>query len=425
MRFGCCAILALTACYAPQVVGGAPCDPSRDSCPTGQTCQPLGSGNYCTTGGMRGGDAGADSAPISSDGGTCLGRGVLGSVCLSGAAPAPVSLTTVTINTVSTTAGNCQEIRAQASGPSLCLITGTTISVAAGATVRGVGANPLVLVATQSITIDGTIDVSTHSNETIGGVPALGGGARNATSCFAAGVDGQGGSGSNGGGGAAGGSFGGLGAIGGTGANNGSTAHGTPASPGAPTVLVGGCPGGHGGDGSGGGPGGANAGGAGGNAGGAVYLLAGDSITIGGKINASGAGGGGGANAVSSSGGGGGGGAGGMIGLEAARITVTGAVFANGGGGGAGGGNAGTGDAGRAGTDPTAATTAAAGGTGPNNGGNGGAGSVGSTAPVVGKNGSGSFPQCGGGGGGGGAGVIRVFGVSPASIGGQVSPPAS
>jgi len=422
MRFGCCAILALSACYAPQVVGGAPCDPSRDSCPTGQTCEPLGSGNFCTTGGgTRCGDAGVDAPPISSDGGTCLGKGLLGSVCLSGAAPAAVTLTTVTINTESTTAGNCREIRAQSTGPSLCLITGTTINVAAGATVRGVGANPLVLLATQSITINGALDVSTHSNETIAGVPALGAGARTAATCFAAGVDGLGGSGSNGGGGAAGGSFGSAGAAGGTGGNNGNTGHGTP-TPAAPSsVLIGGCPGGHGGDGSGGSIGG----GAGGNAGGAIYLLAGDSITIAGKINASGAGGAGGTNGNSSSGGGGGGGAGGLIGLEAGRITVTGTVFANGGGGGAGGGNAGTGDSGNPGADPTVATSAALGGTGPNNGGNGGAGSVGSTAPVAGKNGTGNFPQCGGGGGGGGAGVVRVFGVPPASLTGTISPPAS
>lgn len=425
MRFGCCALFLLSACYAPAVITGAPCDLARDNCPTGQTCEAVGGGNFCTADGALKVDGGnGDSG--GSGGMDCLGHGTLGSVCLSRAPTTPVTFAgAITINTASTSTGNCNELRPQTSGPSLCMVVGTTITVSAGATLRAVGANPLVLIATKSISIDGGIDVSSHSGETIGGLSALGGGARTATSCFAAGVDGQGGTGSSGGGGAAGGSFAAMGGAGGTGGNNGGTAHGNPVTAAAPGMLVGGCPGGHGGDGSGGGPGGTNVGGPGGNAGGAIYLLAGDSITIAGKINASGSGGGGGGNAANSSGGGGGGGAGGMVGLEAGRISVTGSVFANGGGGGAGGGNDGTGDVGKPGSDPTVATAAAAGGSGINNGGNGGPGAFGTTAPVAGKNGSGQFPECGGGGGGGGAGVTRVFGVPPSSLGGQLSPPAS
>jgi len=421
MRFGYCAILALSACYAPQVVGGAPCDPSRDSCPTGQTCQPVGSGNYCMTGGTRGGDASVDAPPLS-DAGSCFGDKLLGSVCLQRTPTMSLSLA-ATINTASVGAGNCSEIHAQTGGPSLCIIAGTTISVAAGATVRAIGANPLVLIATKSINIDGGLDVSSHSNDTIAGGAVLGAGARTAADCAVIGLDGSPGKQVNtnfyGGGGAAGGSFGGAGGAGGAG-GKGNVAHGTPAPALAPpSVLVGGCPGGHGGDGDNGG-----GGAVGGNAGGAIYLLAGDSIAVTGKINASGAGGAGGGTGVDSSGGGGGGGAGGMIGLEAARITVSGSLYANGGGGGGGGGGS-PGAVGQPGADPTVVTTAASGGGGGGGGGgNGGGGSVAAQPGTAGLQGT-NNNESGGGGGGGGAGVIRVFGVPPTSLGGTVSPPAT
>lgn len=426
--------LALSACYSPTVLGGAPCDPARnDSCPTGQSCIATGGGGVCMADHMRSGpDAGSDGAMPPIDGGTCLGGHLLGSLCLQKAPTAPLTLSATTlVNTATVGTGGCTEIHPQTGGPSLCILSGTTIDVPSGATLRAIAlnpvgstataTNPLVLVATGSITITGTIDVSSHFAETAGGVPVLGAGARTVTGCLVTGVDGQTGSGNNGGGGAAGGSFGGSGAAGGNGGNSNNTAHGTPAAASSPTALVGGCPGGHGGDGAGGG---APSGGVGGSAGGAIYLLAGDSITIAGKINASGSAGDGGGPGNQSSGGGGGGGAGGMIGLEAGRIMVTGAMFANGAGGGGGGGNDGVGDAGNRGNDPSAPLTPAAGGSATNGGGSGGAGSAGTTAPVAGKNGSGSFPQCGGGGGGGGAGVIRAYGPA-SSLTGQISPTAS
>ena len=431
----CCAAITLSACYAPKLLGGAPCDPARDSCPDGQSCVASGGGaGVCTIGPGGGIDAGADAIPT--DGNACIGKGLLGSVCLQNAPTAPVTLASVTINTAMVGAGGCTEIRPQNNGPALCVIAGTTIDVPAGTTVRAIGlvpasstataTNPLVLIATRSITIAGTIDVSSHLGETIGGAPARGAGARTLTGCFVAGVDGAVGNGANGGGGAAGGSFAALGGNGGTGGNNGGTGRGTAAGAGAPTVVHGGCPGGNGGNGAGVDPttNTTFGGGTGGPPGGAIYLLAGDSITIAatGKLNASGAGGAGGSAGFDASGGGGGGGAGGLIVLDAARVSSTGVIFANGGGGGAGGGNDGRNDAGNAGTDPIAPTTAAAGGTGTNNGGAGGAGGAGITAPLVGRNGSGNFPQCGGGGGGGATGVIKVFG---GTLGGTVSPPPS
>jgi hypothetical protein len=435
MRWACCAVIALSACYSATISEGAPCDVTTNYCPLGQTCIASGGGSGICISGRA--DAGGDAMPAGDGGGACAGKlftsKLLGSVCLSTAPTAQVSLA----STIDTAATGCAEIvPQQAGGPPLCIIAGMTIDVPLSATLRAVslvgGTTPttphaLVLIATQSITIEGTLDVSSHFNETNGGTPSFGAGVRMPADCLGQG-DGQSGSQNSGGGGGAGGGFGTSGAPGGTGGNNGNVAGGTPVPAASPTVLQGGCPGGHGGDGSGSGPNGTSVGGPGGRPGGAVFLFAGDSITIAGtgKINASGSGGGGGGDGTISSGGGGGGGAGGMIGLEAPRITVMGAVFANGGGGGAGAGNKGDGtDVGNRGSDPTSPSAAAPGGGGTANGGNGGVGSVGSTAPVAGRNGSGQFPGCGGGGGGGGAGVIRVLGPAASSIGGTISPPAT
>jgi hypothetical protein len=442
MQWACCAAIVLSACYSPNLLGGAPCSLTTNSCPTGQTCVASGSGGVCML--EHGGtpDAGGDAAMGSDADGACAGKLVtsklLGSVCLSAAPTAPVSFAaTATIDTgsVAATTG-CTQILPQTGGPSLCIIAGTTIDIPVSATARVVGLvpsgstatalNALVLIATQSITIEGTLDVSSHVGETTTGIPSFGAGSRTPAGCLVAGVDGQAGSGASGGGGGAGGSFGEAGGAGGTGGgSNGTVARGNPAAAAPPTQLVGGCPGGKGGDGAGALMVPDGSGGSGGGGGGAVLLLAGTSINIAGKVNASGAGGISGAAGNKSSGGGGGGGAGGMIGLEATTIAVTGSLFANGGGGGGGGGNQGVNDAGKNGSDPAVPLTAAAGGTATNNGGAGGAGSVGATAPVAGKNSSGTDTHSAGGGGGGGAGAIRVYGAPASSIGGTVSPPAS
>jgi hypothetical protein len=437
MRWACCAAITLAACYSPTFSGGAPCQLATNLCPIGQTCVSTGGGGdgVCLSDRSGAVDAGGDTTP--GDASACAGMSftskLLGSVCLSTAPTTALSLSgSTTVNTANVPTGSCTQLVPQSGGPALCVLAGTTIDIAAGATLRAVGVNPigstaagtnpLVLIATQTITISGTLDVSSHSNETVGGAPALGAGARTTAGCFATGVDGPAGSGSNGGGGGAGGSFGTVGGLGGNGGNNNNTGHGSPTAAMAPTYLVGGCPGGHGGDGAGG----LISGGAGGNPGGAVYLLAGRSILVAGKLNASGAGGVGGVEGNNSSGGGGGGGAGGLIVLEAPQVSVTGAVFANGGGGGAGAGNIGDGsDNGKPGSDPATALTVAPGGGGTSGGGNGGAGAAGTTAAVAGNKGGGNAPESAGGGGGGAAGVIRVLGAPASSIGGTVSPPAT
>jgi hypothetical protein len=437
MRSGLYALLALSACYAPSISGGVPCDPAAASCPLGQSCQAAGDGFACLSrdAGPDPIDAGIDGAPP--DGAFCIGDHLLGSVCLSREPTAAVVLSgAAPINSGTVAPGGCTEIVAQASGPSLCVIAGTTITVSSGVTVRAfaveptasaaAGTNPVVLIATQTITIAGTLDVASHAGELIAGMPVLGAGARTAVGCAAIGLDGTQGRPANqdrsfGGGGGAGGSLGSLGGAGGGGGNNNQVAHGNPVAGTAPTVLAGGCPGGNGGNGDTAGGGGG--GGIGGGGGGGVYLLAGSSISISGKVNASGAGGGKGGPGEFSSGGGAGGGSGGLIGLEAPAIMIPtgGTLFANGGGGASGSGVDVT-DMGTSGSDPANATTAASGGTGNDGGGAGGVGSVAVGAGSAGKNGSAQV-EAAGGGGGGGAGVIRVFGVSASSVTGAISPP--
>jgi hypothetical protein len=418
MRLRSCAwlvLLASSACYSPSIQSGAPCDPASNRCPGGQTCAAIGSGHFC----VGPGDAGTGDGAPDDGGALCLGARLIGSVCLQQPPPtAPLAyLAAATINTASTTAGNCHELRAQAGGPSLCLVVASSISIASATTVRAIGPNPLVLLATENIVVGGTLDVASHIGETLDGKPALGAGARTALECNSLGVDGTTSADpDNGGGGAAGGSFGGIGGTGGNG--NGGVPRGMPRPAGGSTVLVGGCPGGHGGGGAGNGGGG----GAGGNGGGAVYLLAGETITITGKLNASGAGASPGSDGRNSSGGGGGGGAGGMIGVEAPVISVSGSVLANGGGGGGGGGDM-FDRPGGPGGDPMVPLTAAPGGRGGTGG--GGGGGAGPTTLRVGGNGSGgNNARCGGGGGGGGGGIVQLHGGT-VMMTGAISPPPS
>ncbi len=301
--------------------------------------------------------------------------------------------------------GDCDLKRAQPTGRMLCVIAATSFTIDSGVTLTIEDSDPVAIVATGSITISGTLDVSSKHTG-----PVLGAGGDD-VACDSSTLDGM--DSGNSGGGGAGGSFTSKGGDGGDGDNTavaGGTA--TPAVA-APSYLRGGCRGGVGGDGAGGTTR-ANAG----DGGGAVYLVAGATITVTGTIDASGAGGRpGGLNL----GGGAGGGSGGMIAFYAMAIDTTGAsIFANGGGGG-GGGNAGV--DGLGGHEPSSPTATPSGGTGAS-GGNGGDGAFGTTAAQSGTNGSSAGANtCGGGGGGGGIGVIRV--VSGQSLAGSVSPAPS
>lgn len=332
-----------------------------------------------------GGDQSPDAVGDASTADACYGSGLF-HTCLS--APPPVTFTPsgATLDTSSST--DCA-LLAQTNGPTVCLIAARAITISSDLTVTG--SYPLVLLGTETISVSGAIDVSSHLN------PAVIGAGANWSACPAATAAGPNGGGAGGG---AGGSFGAVGGNGGVGNNGGGTdvgVAGFAAAAQTPTMVRGGCPGAVGGLGTNNAPGGAGA-----SSGGAIYLLAGMSINVNQTIAANGAGG----SQGDADSGGGGGGAGGLIGLEAPTITVAAIVAANGGGG--GGGGDGSPAAGGPGSDGLITTTIAApGGTRTvaydTTGGSGGVAA--STAT------SGTSNPAAGGGGGGSVGVIYIKGT--------------
>lgn len=283
-----------------------------------------------------------------------------------------------------------------------CVIAAESITVPSSY-VAATGSRPLVLVATQTISVNAVLTVGSSR------MYAFVGAGSDMPGCNA----GVAPTGTSGG---AGGSFGGVGGAG--------AAVGTAGMPGAAitaTSLRGGCSGQTGADAvAPTGPGEK------GRGGGAIYLIAETSITVAstGSINASGGAAGGGATGTAS--GGGGGGSGGLIGLDSPMLMIAGQVFANGGGGGEASGAQSTGSPGG---DALNATTAAAGGAGGTSfGTDGGDGSVGSQLA-----GQAADPSCTGtcttpttgGGGGGGAGIIKRYRATSVSGGGPISPPAT
>jgi hypothetical protein len=277
--------------------------------------------------------------------------------------------------------------------PDACIIVRKSFNVTAS-TIVAKGSRPLVLFASDSITIASQIDVASHAGQsTIGAASPSG-------ACVAPQAAGTS---TSAGGGGAGGSFMTKGGDGGAG---GSSIPGRAAAANAqpPMILRGGCNGGVGGNSS-------AMGGVPGNGGGAIYLVAGNRIVVNGFINASGSAGRG---ASAPNAGGGGGGSGGMIHLHAPAISGNGGVLvANGGGAGEGADNS---LLGAAGTDPIPQMPMMipVGGNGQSIGGSGGNGFAGSTAASNGlANPTGGL--AGGGGGGGGAGFIRAN-VAPSQV---------
>jgi len=342
-----------------------------------------------------------DSAPLD---GTipplCLGTSVR--VCVD--PPAPGLVRTLTTQTIDTSKSTLCAMYATTPAVDACVITGESIVIPAGSTVTATGGRRLILMSGGSITISGTLDAASH-----GGTP---GPAADTGECQTNFVNPQ----TRGLGGGYGGSFGSAGKAGGKGAFGNSG--GTAPSPATVTKLTGGCRGGNGADNilnSGGGDGG--------HSGGAVMLLAMDTLTIDGVVNASGGGGSG----ASGGAGGGGGGSGGMIVLDATTVSTPGKCFANGGGGGEGA-NLGNGRDGNTSGNPD--QTGAGGKGGASSGGDGGDSAFGATAGGAGANGSrANVPpgDGGGGGGGGGVGVIKIFGTAQGNTADpkKVSPPAS
>lgn len=268
--------------------------------------------------------------------------------------------------------------------PSGRVISIDALAISAGTTLRAVGAQPLIVASWGSITVGGTIEVTS--------VAVADGAGANPAGC-AMHPPGVAQGNTNGAGGGGGGGFGGAGGRGGTGDD--STNGGLGGAPIAQPLLLGGCPGSRGGTAD-------QIGGVGGSGGGAIQLTARLDITISGTVTA---GGGGGKGApLPGNAGGGGGGSGGMIGLEAPIVMVaaTGVLAANGGGGGQGASQSALG---ATGVDGLASAIRATGGATLAAGGQGGLGSGGLT--VVGGLGQGDAAD-GAGGGGGGAGFIAI-----------------
>lgn len=275
----------------------------------------------------------------------------------------------------------------------VCVLYAQTITIDAGATLSGHGGKALVLFATTSIDVEGTIDVASHIS---GGPQRVGPGPNNTCNAGTAPAGGAGGQG---------GSFGSVGGDGGDDANGTAGGKAGAAIVPASVTLTRGCDG-HDGAGAGGTHG----------SGGGVVLLSTPQLTVGiaGVINASGS-----AAAGPGSGnkGGGGGGSGGLIVLDASTITINGAgqIFANGAGGSSGSSNG----AGVPGNDPPSATMVASGGHVLSNAGDGGDGAYG---PMPATTGDAGMSGDGGGGGGGGLGYVMVHSGTNLSGNTNVSP---
>jgi len=339
----------------------------------------------------------------------CYGTGIV-QVCFAAAPTQPLTLfDNSPIDTSappSSTPGTCAPVASGGGG--YCVIVATTVTF--DGEVRAIGPKPLVVVASDAIMVTtiGAIDVASHR----GLVYEIGAGG-DPTICAAGTLPTKA---ATSGGGGAGGSLAGRGGNGGNGGDGGNAGISGPVVTTFPE-LRGGCPGQDGAEAV------TSTRGVRGHGGGAVYLIAGNTITVQGTINASGESGAqGGVVGGAGGAGGGGGGAGGMIGFDAPTISATGVILASGGGGGGASGQ-GVGTAGNPGADPTSTAAAAGGGGG---GGLGGGGAAGSARVIGGPGGNASNGAIttgaggGGGGGGGAAGLIRA--PATASFGSGVSP---
>lgn len=382
-------LVLVPACFHPSY-DRPMCSPQGE-CPSGWTCN---ANLVCEHAPMDGAPGAPDALPDAASG-TQFGTFIKVTFTSASDIPTMPLMWTSDVDLDTDASTMCNTRNNQAA--KYCVVAATTITLASAATLRAHGSKPLVLLATSTFDLQGTIDVSSKHD----GSPA-GAGAAVVASCPNTTAP----TGNSGG---FGGSFGGKGGNGGP--VDGAMGTASPALTVFPTDLRGGCRGGNGSSTT------AGTSPAGGSGGGAVAIIA-DDLHLNGKINASGAAGKGGP-AIKS--GGGGGGSGGMIVLDA-RSIIPGTspniwLFANGGGGGQGGTGAGIGiGAGDDGTDPIDPTMAVAGGNNTNrSGGAGGTGSYG-TVKKDGTDAGDPVNSGGGGAGGGGAGFIRTLPIASAII---------
>lgn len=367
-------LVLVTACYAP---AGTRCEPCQGiaECPGGVACID----GYC--------QEAAGSCTMPSDGArTCYGVNTAPFIQF---CDPPLSERRRDLTGDIDTNSACTVVTVIGQVP-LCLIAADIITTTN--TIRVTGGHPLVLLARESMSIDGVLNLAGSRDDTASTPLAAG---ANVEACASP----KGDTALPGGGGP-GGSHRGRGGRGGASAQSGTTDAPLPLEV---STLHGGCRGGDGGP----------AGGLGGNSGGAIYLLA-PKLEILGTINASGGGG----RVASTSTGGGGGGSGGMILLWSSGAIGFGndaRVFALGGGGSAGGTGSGPGEPGqdpRSPTEGAIATTQS-----PGAGGAGGGPSTSDGDP------GGAGAATGGGGGGGGAvGEIRLIGPGTVVDGNKVAP---
>ena len=397
------------------------CDPGAAGdgrCGADGTCEPNGSCSQadatCVSGRRYASDSGSLSGqcvteivtPIDAsidtppDAQLCFGEDPF-VVCLAAAPSAPLTLSAPT---VLDTDSSTMCVATTSGGTGYCVIAGTTVTVEGEGRWRATGTKPLVLVASDSITVSATIDVSSHHTTNPLTNPEIGAGADYSV-CAAPTTA------PTSGGGGAGGNFTGFGGPGGASAKGGS-AGGVAGTVSAAATLHGGCPGQDG-------EGAAADRGKGGHGGGSVMLIAVNAINITAGITAAGEGGRAGLQNTS---GAGGGGAGGMIVLSGRTVMNSGLLLAN---GGAGGEGSGENTAGADGADSTT-IAAATGGSVVVNGGDGGSGSAGVAAGAGAPGAVGTVVtnlRGGSGGGGGGAGLIKA--PVGAGLGQMISPAAT
>jgi len=275
---------------------------------------------------------------------------------------------------------SCTQLVAQPGGPDVCVIHYGTISLEANVEILVTGNRVLALVADDSLSLDGVLDVGAAGlNNGPGGRLVVSGGAATAAGGGGAGFRTQGGAGGT--------------TLDG-GAANGGAAQTDPAS----SLIL---------------QGGTRSGGASGGAGGAATLIScHGTVSVTGTLDAGGGGGRGGRDSAGGLIGGSGGGSGGYVVLQGAAVLVTGQIYSNGGGGGAGKPSVGAGGA--PGGNGQRTQSPAPGGAATSGEGAGGAGAAGAGSAGIG--GRATAAATTGGGGGASAGFFQTYtptGVTP------------
>ncbi len=437
---GACRSGARMICTAPVCQIAGTCNATTGLCPTpgNET-----NGTVCPGGKCSNGACVPDPTFLNVNASdivfTGLGATSLTRDCVLNTTANPPTLTPPNCFTGSNGSFALRNVSQSNSGPPATLLLATRFSVAANVKLSVFGDRPLIIIAQDTLTVAGTLDVSSPTTLT----SSLAGPGSSPSACTGTSDDGA--SSDSGGAryssGGAGGTFGSKGGNGGaakssnpTTVQNGGVAS-TPlgASMLTLTPLRGGCDGGNGGSsigfGSASGPKGIS-----GRGGGAIQLSAGTKVLVSGQVFANGGGGFEGSSASPYCGAGGAGSGGGILidtpSLELSSSTA--ALIAVGGGGGAGermNGTLGTGNGDNGNTDGSAAL----GGVGNSAGhGSGGAGagkdSLGGISDALsGNNGTlqGRANSASGGGGGGGLGVIRINSAACTSNGSPAVIPAA